>query len=328
MPSAESSAVITRGRPGGERSLVARLLPSRPWRIALATIVVAIFFPPARLLLVIILGLSFFFVGPGLRWARKNRLVLVGLILIVPTLLTASYYLLEEAERIDFTALQPGTYVGTGVGKNAVEPLEVTATVGVGGTVALEVTAESESQGRPAVDEAIDELPGRIAAARSLDVDAVSGATYTSDGIKAAAYQALQRAGGAGEQPFYVKALQWLTYGEFSREMIFQLCIIYGIIFMLDFMISGVVIRNTGESLNCYNCQACVGVCPVGRVEDDVPLPMTMVLETRLGNYDRVEELAKYCVGCARCAARCPNGISALSAAGKAIAAKRSLFEV
>jgi heterodisulfide reductase subunit C len=33
-------------------------------------------------------------------------------------------------------------------------------------------------------------------------------------------------------------------------------------------------------------------------------------------------------VGCARCAARCPNGISAVSMAGKAIAAKRSLFEL
>lgn len=326
MPTAE--ATVERPRHRGEGYLAAKLLPRRSWRIALATIVVAVFFPPARLLLVLILGFSFLFLGPGRRWAKKNRLVLVALVLSVPAVLTGAFYLLEQAERIDFEALQPGTYVGNGVGKNAVDPLEVTAEVSSGGIVELAVTAESESQGRPAVDEALEQLPERIAAARTLDVDAVSGATYTSDGVKAAAYEALQQAGGAGEQPFYVEALQWLTYGEFSREMIFQLCIIYGIIFLLDFMISGVVVRDTGESLNCYNCQACVGVCPVGRVEDDVPLPMTMVLETRLGNYDRVEELAKYCVGCARCAARCPNGISALSAAGKAIAAKRSLFEV
>ncbi|MCK4594429.1 4Fe-4S dicluster domain-containing protein, partial [bacterium] len=187
---------------------------------------------------------------------------------------------------------------------------------------------QSESRGRPTVDRAIAEVPGFIAAARSLEVDAVSGATFTTQGIVAASREALKEAGGAGEQPWPVLALQWLTVGEFSRETIFQLCIIFGIIFMLDFMISGVMVRNTGESLNCYNCQACVGVCPVGRVEDDVPLPMTMVLETRLGNYARVEELAKYCVGCGLCASRCPSGISPVSLAGKAIAAKRSLFEV
>jgi ferredoxin len=200
--------------------------------------------------------------------------------------------------------------------------------VGEDGSLALSVTAQSESGGRPAVDQALAEIPAAIASSRSLEVDAVSGATFTTDGIIAASREALAEAGGASGQPWPVLALQWLTVAEPSRETLFQLCIIYGIIFMLDFMISGVLVRNTGESLNCYNCQACVGVCPVGRVEDDVPLPMTMVLETRLGNYARVEELAKYCVGCARCAARCPNGISAVSTAGKAIAAKRSLFEL
>jgi uncharacterized protein with FMN-binding domain/ferredoxin len=307
---------------------VAKLMPSRPWRIALATIAVAVFFPASRIILLVILALVFLFVGPAARWARRNRLVLVLLILGVPTLVTGAGYLLEAAQRIDFDALQPGAYTGHGVGKNPVEPIEVTAVVGEDGSLELAVTAQSESRGRPEVDRAIAEIPVAIATARSLEVDAVSGATFTTQGIISASLEALKEAGGAGEQPWPVLALQWLTVGEFSRETLFQLCIIYGIIFMLDFMISGVMVRNTGESLNCYNCQACVGVCPVGRVEDDVPLPMTMVLETRLGNYARVEELAKYCVGCARCASRCPNGISAVSMAGKAIAAKRSLFEV
>jgi uncharacterized protein with FMN-binding domain/ferredoxin len=307
---------------------VGKLMPSRPWRIAFATILIAVFFPASRLILLLILGVCFLIVGPASRWAKRNRLVLALLILGVPTLFMAAGYVLTDAEKIDFTALQPGTYTGHGVGKNTIEPLEVTAVVGKDGSLALSVTAQSESGGRPAVEKALAEVPAAIASSRSLEVDAISGATFTTDGIITASREALAAAGGAGKQPWPILVLQWLTVAEPSRETLFQLCIIYGIIFLLDFMISGVMVRNTGESLNCYNCQACVGVCPVGRVEDDVPLPMTMVLETRLGNYARVEELAKYCVGCARCAARCPNGISAVSMAGKAIAAKRSLFEL
>lgn len=307
---------------------MAKLMPSRPWRIAFATTLIAVLFPASRLILLLILGVCFLIVGPASRWAKRNRLVLALLILGVPTLVMGVGYVLENAKRIDFDALQPGTYTGHGIGKNTVEPLEVTAVVGEDGSLELSVTAQSESGGRPAVERALTEVPAAIASSRSLEVDAISGATFTTQGIQEASRQALAEAGGAGKQPWPVLALQWLTVGEPSRETLFQLCIIFGIIFLLDFMISGVMVRNTGESLNCYNCQACVGVCPVGRVEDDVPLPMTMVLETRLGNYARVEELAKYCVGCARCAARCPNGISAVSMAGKAIAAKRSLFEV
>jgi len=324
-----SARVTTAGvAPRRGKALVGKLMPSRPWRIAIATILIAVFFPASRLILFMILGASFLVVGPASRWAKRNRLVLVLLILGVPTLFMAAGYVLKAAEHIDFDTLQPGTYTGHGLGKNNVDPLEVTAVVGQDGSLALSVTAQSESGGRPAVEKALAEIPAAIASSRSLEVDAISGATFTTNGIVAASREALAKAGGAGKQPWPILALQWLTVGEPSRETLFQLCIIYGIIFLLDFMISGVMVRNTGESLNCYNCQACVGVCPVGRVEDDVPLPMTMVLETRLGNYARVEELAKYCVGCARCAARCPNGISAVSMAGKAIAAKRSLFEL
>jgi ferredoxin len=308
-------------------SIIARILPSRNWRIAIASIVVAILLPASRLFLLLILGVCFLTIGPAARWAKKNRLALVILLFAVPVTVMTAGYLLEQAQQIDFTVLQPGTgYVGYGVGKYPNDPLEVTASVAEDGSVSLAVTYQNESRGRPDVTEAIETLPGIIASTRTLQVDAISGATFTTDGIREATHEALTQAGGAGEQPFYVEALQWLTKGEFSREMLFQLGIIFGVIFLMDFMLAGVIVRNTGESLNCYNCQACVGVCPVGRVEDDVPLPMTMVLETRLGNYARVEELAKYCVGCAKCAARCPNGISPVSVAGRAISAKRSIF--
>ena len=318
----QSSPTVTDGR-----AMIAKILPSRNWRVAIASIVVAILLPASRFFLLLILGVCFLTIGPAARWAKKSRLVLVFLFFAVPMTLMTAGYLLEQAQQIDFTVLQPGTgYVGYGVGKYPNDPLEVTASVAEDGSVSLAVTYQNESKGRPDVTEAIETLPGIIASTRTLQVDAVSGATFTSAGVREAIHEALTQAGGAGEQPFYVEALQWLTKGEFSREMLFQLGIIFGVIFLMDFMLAGVIVRDTGESLNCYNCQACVGVCPVGRVEDGVPLPMTMVLETRLGNYARVEELAKYCVGCARCAARCPNGISAVSVAGRAIAAKRSIF--
>ena len=76
---------------------------------------------------------------------------------------------------------------------------------GLGGPVTVEITAtadkiydlvatgDKETQGIGT--KALEELPGKIISANSLDVDAISGATITSDAIKEAAKKALESAG-------------------------------------------------------------------------------------------------------------------------------------
>ena len=103
-----------------------------------------------------------------------------------------------------------------------------------------------------------------------------------------------------------------------------QLCIVLSGVLFFDLVLQSILVRNTGEALNCMKCQACVGVCPVGRLKDGRPLPMSMVLAARLGDYAEVEELARHCVGCGFCAARCPIGISAPNVAGRTIESMRT----
>ena len=85
---------------------------------------------------------------------------------------------------------------------------EVTATgeaQGLGGPVKVEITATADKivklvatgdKETPGIgSKAIEELPEKIVSSNSLDVDAISGATVTSDAIKEAAKKALESAG-------------------------------------------------------------------------------------------------------------------------------------
>ena len=76
---------------------------------------------------------------------------------------------------------------------------------GLGGPVTVEITApadkiydlvaKGENETPNIGTKALEELPGKIISANSLDVDAISGATITSDAIKEAAKKALESAG-------------------------------------------------------------------------------------------------------------------------------------
>jgi uncharacterized protein with FMN-binding domain len=69
---------------------------------------------------------------------------------------------------------------------------EITVTVVVNGEDIVSVEAEGKDETEGVGSLAIDELPDKIAQANSTDVDNVSGATKTSEGIKQAVNNALQ----------------------------------------------------------------------------------------------------------------------------------------
>lgn len=82
-----------------------------------------------------------------------------------------------------------GTYVGEAEGMDL---LKVEVTVEEGKIANVEITEHNESEGYS--DPAIEQIPGAIVEKNSTDVDAVSGATITSNAIKEAVDNALEGA--------------------------------------------------------------------------------------------------------------------------------------
>lgn len=85
------------------------------------------------------------------------------------------------------TALTDGTYTGTGKGMHS--NIAVTVTVEDGAITSVTVDSHDETPG--VSDPAIEQIPAAIVAAGSTDVDAVAGATLTSNGIIEAVNNAL-----------------------------------------------------------------------------------------------------------------------------------------
>lgn len=88
--------------------------------------------------------------------------------------------------------MKDGTYAGEGQGRNGAIAVEMT--VQGGKIAAVKVVKHGETAGIS--DAALAEVPAAIAAAQSTAVDAVAGATLTTNGIKEAVANAIKAAGG------------------------------------------------------------------------------------------------------------------------------------
>lgn len=86
-------------------------------------------------------------------------------------------------------ALKDGTYTGTGSGRNGEITVELTVKAGKLATV--NVVRHGETAGIS--DAALARVPAEIVAQQSTAVDAVTGATMTSEGIKAAVADAIRK---------------------------------------------------------------------------------------------------------------------------------------
>ena len=88
---------------------------------------------------------------------------------------------------------EAGTYTGAGAGKNGEGSIEVSVTLDDAGVITdVEVTKNGDDAGIS--DPAVEGVPAAIVAANSLAVDAVAGATLTSNGILSAVEAALTAA--------------------------------------------------------------------------------------------------------------------------------------
>ncbi|MDR7870970.1 MAG: FMN-binding protein [Tissierellaceae bacterium] len=85
--------------------------------------------------------------------------------------------------------LKDGTYTGQAEG---MAPLAVEVSVTDGKISAVEVTEQNETEGFS--EPALEQIPAAIVEKNSTEVDAVSGATVTSNAIKDAVNNALEQA--------------------------------------------------------------------------------------------------------------------------------------
>ncbi len=307
------------------------ILSSRPCRFAILAFVVALIFSGGRLL-TLSLMIVFLIIAAVGAW-NKNHLFLSSLILLCGAGIILHVFSLIDASRArsymaahtppDPASAADGIHQGIGQGPRGPTEVFVTVQAGKIRDIVLGNYLDALSIDR----ENIDSVRRIILARNSIDLnpdlmdrtpairgfyDAVSNALWNAD----PGFPGISR---------LARLTYFFTSHRFSRFTFNAMAVLFIVFLVFDYSLQSILRKDTGQSLVCYNCQTCVGACPVKMVEG-VPYPMTMVLETRLGNYQRVVELARYCVGCGRCAGKCPAGISApmLAAAAVSLAGRET----
>lgn len=134
----------------------------------------------------------------------------LSLILVLAMVLCMAAYGAAPVQAENANLFTPGTYTGVGAGKNG----DITVEVTFSADKIERITVVSHSETPSLSDAAIANIPTQIVEAQSLGVDAVSGATYTSNGIVDAVADAVKQAGGDVEA---LKSVQ-IAAGEHVEE--------------------------------------------------------------------------------------------------------------
>ncbi|MCM1231822.1 MAG: FMN-binding protein [Ruminococcus flavefaciens] len=98
----------------------------------------------------------------------------------------------EPADSVGDGSYTPGTCTGEGQGFGGTVTVEITTTA----TAITDVKVTGDSETPEIGGAALEELAGQVKAAQSADIDGVSGATLTSNGVREAAASAIAQAEG------------------------------------------------------------------------------------------------------------------------------------
>jgi uncharacterized protein with FMN-binding domain len=297
-------------------------LTTRGVRLTAYLVLTAALFPSARFILLLVLLVTLAYMW-GRDYARYRSRKIVYLAAAVAFLIIgygATYVNVDgvDQERLaknpwgdGIRLVQDGTYRGVGDGFRG--PIEVQVEVRDHRIVDIKTLQYPDliSVKDNEVAAFTKELLEKGELERPAQPGMLRGATETLTGYANAISMALSR--GIPDYPQYGFFSNWFL-GAFlgkapDRVTLNALAILFAAFTVFDYALQSMLTPGTGRSINCYNCATCVGACPVKEAEG-VQMPMGLVLLTRLGDYERVMELSKYCVGCGRCAAKCPIGNS------------------
>ncbi|HCX79239.1 MAG TPA: hypothetical protein DG577_07490 [Firmicutes bacterium] len=114
-----------------------------------------------------------------------------------------AYAGLVEDTSIDFAKVPDGVYTGTGRGFGG----DITVKVTFAGGKLTDVEIVSHKESPNVSDPAIKQIPQVMIDEQTVEVDAVSGATMSSEGIKAAVRDALAEFGGQADVPIDISSL-------------------------------------------------------------------------------------------------------------------------
>ena len=121
----------------------------------------------------------------------KRTLSVLLVLMLIMTLAGCSQGTTVEEPQIAESAIQDGTFTGIGEGKNG--DIEVEVTIAGGVITQAKVLSSDDTEGIS--DVAIEQVIAAVVANNSTNVEAVSGASLTSDGLLEAVRDAVSKAG-------------------------------------------------------------------------------------------------------------------------------------